>query len=138
MRDDSVLLFDQVEDLLPHRGRVRHPELTGVAVVVVLRLLGHRERPRDRDLRPTAGVRAQELEVASLRADGSLRQPVTIWAGVTPQEPLRTLHKKIDQAMLHAPTALPILGRLGGGQIEDRSRDARHRNPFLDGDLVSR
>jgi 2'-5' RNA ligase len=29
-------------------------------------------------------------------------QPVTLWAGVTPHEPLQALHKKIDQAILRA------------------------------------
>ncbi|HEX8469398.1 MAG TPA: RNA 2',3'-cyclic phosphodiesterase [Allosphingosinicella sp.] len=27
-------------------------------------------------------------------------EPVTLWAGVTPHEPLRALHKKIDQALV--------------------------------------
>ena len=29
-------------------------------------------------------------------------EPVTLWAGVTPHEPLRALHKKIDQALVRA------------------------------------
>ncbi len=29
-------------------------------------------------------------------------EPVTLWAGLAPQEPLRTLHKKVDQALVRA------------------------------------
>ena len=58
--------LEQIEDLAAHRVRVRHADLVGRPVVVVLGLLGHRERPGHRDLDRAAGVRAQELDVAHL------------------------------------------------------------------------
>ena len=45
---------------------VGHRDLGRVAVEVVLGLLAHRERARERDLDPAVGVRAQELDVADL------------------------------------------------------------------------
>ncbi|HEX8528213.1 RNA 2',3'-cyclic phosphodiesterase [Allosphingosinicella sp.] len=42
---------------------------------------------------------AFELAIAGLGAFERRGQPETIWAGVAPQEPLRSLHKKIDQAL---------------------------------------
>ena len=56
----------QVLDLRVDRGGVRHRGRLEVRVVVVLRLLGHRERPGHRHLHRTVGVRLEELQVADL------------------------------------------------------------------------
>jgi len=64
--DDVGAGLEEVEDLLAHGIRVGHPDRVGRPVVVVLRLLRHRERTRDGHLRLPARVRAQELQVANL------------------------------------------------------------------------
>ena len=64
--DDVDAGREQVQDLRPDGLRVRHAERRRVAVVVVLGLLGHRERPRHRHLRRAARVRLEELCVADL------------------------------------------------------------------------
>ena len=56
----------QVVELLVDGLRVGEREAPLVVVVVVLRLLGHRERPGNGDLDPAVGERAQELDVADL------------------------------------------------------------------------
>ena len=48
------------------RRRQVHHQLVGIGVGLVGRLLGHRERARERDLRRQVGVSAQELQVAHL------------------------------------------------------------------------
>src|SRR6478672_10106103 len=55
---------EQVRDLVAHRVGVGHGERGRVAVVIVLRLLRHRERAGHSHLDHSVGVRAQELEVA--------------------------------------------------------------------------
>ncbi len=57
---------EQVQDLAAHGVGVGHPDRLRRAVVVVLGLLGHRERAGDGDLDRPARVRAQELDVADL------------------------------------------------------------------------
>ncbi len=57
---------EQVGDLGPDDVGVGQRQLAVVAVVVVLRLLGHRERTRDGDLHGPVGVRAQEADVVGL------------------------------------------------------------------------
>src|SRR5205807_9289535 len=57
--------IEEIADLLVHGGRIVHGGvLAASAVVVDLRLLGHRERPRNRRLDAALGVAAQKLEVA--------------------------------------------------------------------------
>ena len=56
----------QVLDLGVDGRRVRHRGRLEVRVVVVLRLLGHRERPGHRHLDRTVGVRLEELQVTDL------------------------------------------------------------------------
>jgi hypothetical protein len=58
--------LEKVEDLTTHRVGVGHSERVRSPVVVVLGLLGHRERPRDGHLRLAARIRAQELHVTHL------------------------------------------------------------------------
>jgi RNA 2',3'-cyclic 3'-phosphodiesterase len=40
-----------------------------------------------------------EVAVSGIGTFDRRGQPETVWAGVTPHEPLKTLHKKVDQAM---------------------------------------
>ncbi len=43
-----------------------------------------------------------ELELSGIGAFSRRGQPEVIWAGVAPHEPLKALHKKIDQACVRA------------------------------------
>ena len=56
----------EVVQLLVDGLGVREREVPRLGVVVVLGLLRHRERPRDGDLDPPVGDRAQQLDVADL------------------------------------------------------------------------
>ena len=57
---------EEVEDLLADRVGVGERDLLLVLVEVVLRLLGHRERPRHGHLHEAVGVGAQEAQVVDL------------------------------------------------------------------------
>ena len=69
---------------------------------LTLRFIGEVDRHRAGDVHAAlGGIHHPRFEI-SLDGVGAFDrrgQPVTIWAGVAPQEPLKTLHKKIDQAM---------------------------------------
>src|SRR5919201_4322806 len=56
----------EIAEFLVDGFGVREREAPPVAVVVVLRLLRHRERAGNRDLDPAIGDRAEELDVAAL------------------------------------------------------------------------
>jgi len=69
---------------------------------LTLRFIGEVDRHRAGDIHAALGaIHHPRIEIAlsGLGAFDRRGQPVTVWAGVTPQEPLRTLHKKIDQAI---------------------------------------
>jgi hypothetical protein len=68
--DDVGAGREQVADLGVHRRGVAVRGRLGVRVVVVLGLLGHRERARHGDLDGAVGVRAEELQVAHLDGAG--------------------------------------------------------------------
>jgi hypothetical protein len=61
---------DEIAQFLVHRLRVCQRERPEILVVVVLRLLAHRERPRDGDADRPLGQTAQELRVAHLHRPG--------------------------------------------------------------------
>jgi 2'-5' RNA ligase len=46
-----------------------------------------------------------DLALAGTGAFERRGQPATLWAGVAPQEPVKTLHKKIDHALTRAGVA---------------------------------
>jgi 2'-5' RNA ligase len=72
---------------------------------LTLRFIGEVERPTAEDVHSAlASVRHPRFEIAlsGLGAFDRRGDPVTLWAGVTPHEPLKALHKKIDQACLRA------------------------------------
>ena len=70
---------------------------------LTLRFIGDVDRHRARDVHAALGaVHHPRFEIAldGIGLFDRRGQPGTIWAGLAPQEPLRTLHKKIDQAMV--------------------------------------
>jgi RNA 2',3'-cyclic 3'-phosphodiesterase len=79
---------------------------------VTLRFVGEVERPMAEDIAAAlAGLRAP---APALRVEGVGRfehrgRVNTLWAGVTPREPLAALHRKIDQALVR--TGLSPEGR---------------------------
>jgi RNA 2',3'-cyclic 3'-phosphodiesterase len=69
---------------------------------LTLRFIGEVDRHRAGDVLAALGaIHHPRFEIAlnGLGAFDRRGRPETIWAGVAPHEPLRTLHKKIDQAM---------------------------------------
>jgi RNA 2',3'-cyclic 3'-phosphodiesterase len=69
---------------------------------LTLRFIGEVDRHRAEDV--AAALASIHHPRFSIRVDGlgafdRRGEPVTLWAGLAPQEPLRALHKKIDQAL---------------------------------------
>ena len=67
-----------------------------------LRFVGEVDRHRAEDIAAAlAGIHHPRFEIAinGIGAFERRGQPEIVWAGVTPHEPLKTLHKKVDQAM---------------------------------------
>lgn len=70
---------------------------------LTLRFIGEVDRHAARDVDATlSGVHHPRFSIAvnGLGAFDRRGEPVTLWAGVTPHEPLRALHKKVDQALV--------------------------------------
>ena len=69
---------------------------------LTLRFIGEVDRHVADDVHAELGAirhPAFEIAINGVGAFERRGQPETVWAGVSPQEPVRTLHKKIDQAM---------------------------------------
>lgn len=69
---------------------------------LTLRFIGEVDRHQAGDVAAALGAIHHprfDIAVDGLGTFHRRGQPETIWAGVAPHEPLRTLHKKIDQAM---------------------------------------
>ena len=69
---------------------------------LTLRFIGEVDRHLAADIHAALGaVHHPPFEIAVNRLGLFDRrgQPEIVWAGVTPQEPLKTLHKKVDQAL---------------------------------------
>jgi 2'-5' RNA ligase len=69
---------------------------------LTLRFVGEVDRHQAEDVAAAlAGIHHPRFEIAinGIGAFERRGQPETVWAGVTPHEPLKTLHKKVDQAM---------------------------------------
>jgi RNA 2',3'-cyclic 3'-phosphodiesterase len=69
---------------------------------LTLRFLGEVDRHRAGDIHAALGtIHHPSLEIAlnGLGTFGRRDQPETVWAGVTPHEPLKRLHQKVDQAI---------------------------------------
>ena len=72
---------------------------------LTLRFIGEVDRHQARDVDAAlSSVHHPSFAVAlnGLGAFDRRGEPVTLWAGVAPQEPLRALHKKVDQALVRA------------------------------------
>ena len=70
---------------------------------LTLRFIGEVDRHRAEDIHAALGaIHHPRFEIALNGIDAFDRrgEPVTLWAGVTPHEPLKALHKKVDQACL--------------------------------------
>jgi 2'-5' RNA ligase len=72
---------------------------------LTLRFIGEVDRHVASDVHAALGAVRHPPFALALNGIGSFvrrGEPVTLWAGVAPQEPLKTLHKKIDQALERA------------------------------------
>lgn len=72
---------------------------------LTLRFIGEVERPQAEDVAAALGSIHQprfELALSGIGSFDRRGQAVTLWAGVAPHEPLKALHKKVDQACLRA------------------------------------
>lgn len=74
---------------------------------LTLRFIGEVDHHQARDISSAlAGVRQAPFQVALAGAGSFVRRGKgTLWVGVKPLDPLRSLHKKIDQACLRAGVA---------------------------------
>ncbi|HEY5722134.1 MAG TPA: RNA 2',3'-cyclic phosphodiesterase [Allosphingosinicella sp.] len=72
---------------------------------LTLRFIGEVDRHVAGDVHAALGAVHHprfEIALSGIGAFERRGQPTTIWAGVAPHDPLRALHKKIDQACLRA------------------------------------
>jgi 2'-5' RNA ligase len=72
---------------------------------LTLRFIGEVDRHQADDIAAALGTIRHPAFAIALSGIGSFDrrgQPVTLWAGVSPHEPLKTLHKKVDQALQRA------------------------------------
>ena len=72
---------------------------------LTLRFIGEIDRHQARDVHAALGALHHPRFEIGLNGVGSFDRrgvPVTLWVGVMPQEPLRALHKKVDQAVMRA------------------------------------
>jgi RNA 2',3'-cyclic 3'-phosphodiesterase len=72
---------------------------------LTLRFIGEVERPLAEDIAVALGSIHHPgfgIAIAGLSSFDRWGQPVTLWAGVAPHEPLKALHNKVDQAVLRA------------------------------------
>ncbi len=70
---------------------------------LTLRFIGEVDRHMARDVDAAlSGVHYPAFAIAlnGLGAFDRRGEPVTLWAGIAPQAPVRTLHKKVDQALV--------------------------------------
>jgi len=99
---------------------------------LTLRFIGEVDRHLARDVHAALGVVHHPSFEVAVRGLGTFErrgQPDVVWAGVEPIEPVRALHKKVDQALsrvgvepdrraFHAHITLARLGR-AAGRIHD-------------------
>lgn len=120
------------EQLLALMGGVSGARwLDETQIHLTLRFIGEVDRHLADDIHAALGsIHHPRFEIAidGLRVFDRRGEPVTLWAGVAPHEPLKSLHRKIDQACLRAGVEpdrrayLPhiTLARLarGGGPVQ--------------------
>ena len=99
---------------------------------LTLRFVGELDRHRAEDVAAAlAGIHHPRFEIAinGIGAFERRGQPETVWAGVTPHEPLKTLHKKIDQAMVRVgiePDQRAYLPHITLARLKRGSRSVRN------------
>ena len=72
---------------------------------LTLRFVGEVDRHRADDIAAALGTIRHppfDIAVSGIGSFDRRGQPVTLWAGVSPHEPLKSLHKKVDQAVQRA------------------------------------
>jgi 2'-5' RNA ligase len=72
---------------------------------LTLRFIGEIDRHRADDVHAALGTVFHPPFEIALAGVGSFErrgEPIALWAGVAPQELLKTLHKKVDQAIVRA------------------------------------
>lgn len=70
---------------------------------LTLRFIGEVDRHLARDVDAALSAVHHPAFAIALKGLGAFErrgEPVTLWAGLTPREPLRSLHKKVDQALV--------------------------------------
>jgi len=75
---------------------------------LTLRFIGEVDRHLAQDIHAALGGIHQipfEIALSGVGAFERRGRPETLWVGVTPQDPLRALHKKIDQALTRVGVA---------------------------------
>ena len=75
---------------------------TDEQIHLTLRFVGEVDRHRAGDVLAALGAIHHprfDIAINGIGAFERRGQPETVWAGVAPHEPLRTLHKKVDQAL---------------------------------------
>jgi 2'-5' RNA ligase len=75
---------------------------------LTLRFIGEVDRHKGDDVHAALGAihhPAFEIALAGIGSFERRGEPQTLWAGVAPQEPLKILHNKIDQAVARAGVA---------------------------------
>ena len=72
---------------------------------LTLRFVGEVDRHQADDIAAALGTIRHppfEIAVSGIGSFDRRGQPVTLWVGVSPHEPLKSLHKKVDQAVRRA------------------------------------
>jgi 2'-5' RNA ligase len=75
---------------------------------LTLRFIGEVDRHRARDIHAALGAVHQpgfEIALNGIGAFGKRGWPDAVWAGVSPHEPLKALHKKVDAALARVGVA---------------------------------
>jgi hypothetical protein len=138
----------EIAELFVHRFGIPERQRSRVTVMVVLRLLSHRERPGHRDLDPPVRDRAQKFDVSHLDRPGAVNRAHHAWDGIRVTcpierdarrvevdtverrgEPVRvalaahlSVGDDVDSCTLHVGDGEP--GRVVLGLLEMRIRDA--------------
>lgn len=111
---------------------------------LTLRFIGEADRHSAQDIHAALGsihFGRFDLAVRGLGTFERRGKPETLWAGIAPAEPVRALHKKVDQAIarvgiapdrraFHPHITLARLGRAGGGVADFLARSVAKVPPF--------
>jgi RNA 2',3'-cyclic 3'-phosphodiesterase len=72
---------------------------------ITVKFIGEVDRHEANDIHAALGAVHHpgfDIRISGIGSFDRRGQPEILWAGVDPQEPLHTLHKKVDQALLRA------------------------------------